>query len=100
MKASEIRQEDYAAQLADLTDDALVKAAENMVWLSAFASNNPRASSHWKVDMVSDEADRRGKPWLYQQGWNQAYRIGGYEPSDDDLARAAPPADQAVEEGK
>lgn len=81
---------EYEAKLQAMTDAELVKAAETQVWLSAFANNNPRAPAHWKVDMVSDEAERRGKPWLYQQGWNDAYRSCGHEPSESDIERAKP----------
>ena len=87
----------YEAKLLAMTDDELVKAAENEVWFSAFAANNPRAPAHWMVDMVSDEAQRREKPWLYQQGWNKAYRLCGYEPGESDIERAKPPTTEAAD---
>jgi hypothetical protein len=84
--------DEYAAKLVDMPDDELVKAVEMQVWLSAFASNNPRAPAHWKVDLTYDECKRREKPWLYQRGWNQAYQSCGYEPSESERAAAREPA--------
>lgn len=75
----------------ELDDDAFVARAENQIWLSAFASNNPRAPAHNETDRAYDEAQRRQKPWLYQRAWNKAYRSCGYEPSDEDVAAAQQP---------
>jgi hypothetical protein len=83
---------EYQAKLNDLDDDALAKEAERQIWLSAFAGNNPRAPAHWKADEIYDEAERRGKPWLYQRGYNEAYASCGYEPSDEDIEAAKAPA--------
>jgi hypothetical protein len=75
-----------------MDDDALVKRAEMQIWLSAFASNNPRAPAHAEADAASDEAHRRGKRWLYQRAWNAAYRSAGHEPSSTDVALERPEA--------
>ena len=75
----------------DLDDAELVARAEQQIWLSAFASNNPRAPAHQETDRAHDEAQRREKPWLYQRAWNKAYRSCGYEPSEEDLAAAKEP---------
>lgn len=77
----------------NMTDNAFLVEAEQQIWLSAFASNNPRAPAHKAADDAYDEALRRGKPWLYQRAWNAAYRSCGYEPSDEEMARAKPPED-------
>ena len=76
----------------EMNDDQFVERAETQIWLSAFASNNPRAPAHKEVDAAYDEARRREKPWLYQQAWNRAYRSCGYKPSEHEieLARPAP----------
>jgi len=76
---------------SEMDDDALVKRAETQIWLSAFASNNSRAPAHKEADAASDEANRRGKPWLYQQAWNAAYESCGHEPSERDRMAALPP---------
>lgn len=79
---------DYVAKLEAMDDDELVKEASDRCWLSAYASNNPRSDYHWQTDALYAEAKRREKPWLYQRGWNKAYRLAGYEPSDADLRLA------------
>lgn len=76
---------EYAEKLTAMTDDELVSAVDRQVWLSAFASNNPRAPAHWKSDLTHAEAKRRGKPWLYQRGWNKAYVSCGHELSQADI---------------
>jgi len=78
-----------------LDDEGFVRIAEQQIWLSAFASNNPRAPAHKEVDAAYDEAERRQKPWLYQRAWNKAYRSCGYEPSEEEVARALAPTGEA-----
>ena len=78
-----------------MDDETFIKRAETQIWLSAFANNNPRAPAHKEADAASDEAKRRGKPWLYQRAWNAAYRSCGYEPSEDDVERAKAPEEAA-----
>lgn len=90
---ADLKRVEYANKLLGLSDDELVDEVNRQVWLSAFANNNPRALAHWKVDLTYDEAGTRGKPWLYQRGYNTAYRSCGYEPSDHDIAAAREPAD-------
>jgi hypothetical protein len=84
-------QDEYTVKLSGMTDDELVKEAEQMVWLSAYAANNPRSAYHWKCDQTYDEAKRREKPWLYQKGWNNAYESAGHELSDANIAAAEAP---------
>lgn len=88
----------YAATLADSTDQEIVADAAKYCWLSAYAANNPRSIYHEKCDAVYEEANRRGKPWLYQRGWNQAYEESGYCPSENDLKLAQVP--QGAAEGQ
>ena len=72
-------------------DDAdFVVAASQQIWLSAFAGNNPRAPAHAEADKAYAAAKEIGKPWLYQQAWNDAYRSEGYEPSESDIKAATP----------
>lgn len=79
---------EYVDRIVALSDDDLVHEASDKCWLSAFAANNPRSDYHWQTDALYAEAARRGKPWLYQRGWNSAYRLAGYEPSENDLELA------------
>lgn len=82
----------YRAKLAAMDDAAFVEEVERAVWLSAYASNNGRSIYHAECDATYDEAKRREKLWLYQRGWNAAYRSCGYEPSESDLEAARSPS--------
>lgn len=62
----------FANKVALLDDNEFVKEAENRIWFSAYASNNPRSDYHWQADLCYDEAERRGKPELYARAWNRA----------------------------
>ena len=68
-----------------LNDDEFVTKADEQIWLSAFASNNPRAPAHAEADAAYSEAKRRGKPWLYQRAWNRAAASAGFELSAANL---------------
>ena len=64
--------QDFADTLALLDDEAFVKRAEMLIWLSAFANNNPRSDYHWQANACYDEAKRRGKPELYSKAYDSA----------------------------
>lgn len=64
--------QNWADRLASFDDDAFVTEASKMIWLSAYANNNPRSDYHWQADACYDEARRRGKPELYQRAFDQA----------------------------
>lgn len=81
-------QEAYAIKLQAMGDTALTEECGEKCWLAAYAGSNPRSKYHWQVDACYNEAKSRGKPWLYQRGWNSAYRSAGYEPSERDLELA------------
>ena len=51
---------DYIDGLASMSDDDLRKACNKMIWLSAYANNNPRSDFHWKCDACYAECDKRG----------------------------------------
>lgn len=80
-----------------MTDDEFVVKAEHQIWLSAFASNNPRAPAHAESDAAYAEAKRRMKPWLYNRAWNQAAASAGLEVTDSDLDAAKPPKAEGAE---
>lgn len=63
--------EEYAAKLQTLSDRELRKEAEQYIWLSAYASNNPRSAYHWMCSATYDEALRRDK---VKQIYTAAYR--------------------------
>jgi hypothetical protein len=62
----------FADTLFAMDDAAFVKEAEHRIWLSAYANNNPRSDYHWQADACYAEAERRGKPELYQTAWERA----------------------------
>jgi hypothetical protein len=62
----------FADKIAAEDDAAFLKTAEQYIWLSAYANNNPRSDYHWMADTCYDEAKRRGKPELYTQAFEKA----------------------------
>ncbi len=64
----------YVEKLQAETDDGLREAAEQMIWLSAYASNNPRSDYHWQADAVYDECQRRGKGNIYNDAHKKVSR--------------------------
>ena len=67
--------QEFADKLAAASDAEFVKIAEDKIWRSADATNNPRSDYHWQADACYDEAERRGKPNLYSQAWDQVSRM-------------------------
>jgi len=55
----------YLLKLISMTNEELRKACETDIWLSAYASNNPRSDYHWMCDACYDECQRRGKSEIY-----------------------------------
>jgi hypothetical protein len=72
----------------ELDDKEYLAKAEQQIWLSAFANNNPRAPAHKEADNAYDEAIRRGKPWLYSRAHNNAVLSCGHDISDLDREMA------------
>jgi hypothetical protein len=64
--------QDYADKLVAMDEAAFLKAAEQAIWLSAYASNNPRSDYHWQASACYDEAGRRGRPELYSRAFEAA----------------------------
>jgi hypothetical protein len=57
----------FADTLAAADEAQYLQLAEEYIWLSAYANNNPRSDYHWKCDACYDEAVRRGQPELYKR---------------------------------
>ena len=74
-----------------LDDNQFVHKAADTIWMSAYANNNPKAPAHKQADAAHEEAERRGKPYLYQRAWNKAFRLAGHTPSESDLEAAKAP---------
>ena len=64
--------QEFADRLAAADEPEFLRIAEQSIWLSAYAGNNPRSDYHWQADACYDEARRRGNPDLYQQAWDRA----------------------------
>lgn len=62
----------FADRIAEMDDARFMKEAEQYIWLSAYAANNPRSDFHWMADSCYDEAKRREKPELYKKAWERA----------------------------
>lgn len=62
----------FADKLAAADEAGYLKIAEDYIWLSAYAANNPRSDYHWMCDACYDEARRRGRPELYKRAWERA----------------------------
>ena len=62
----------FADTLAESDEEQFLRIAEDYIWLSAYADNNPRSDYHWKCDACYAEAKRRGKPELYDRAWKRA----------------------------
>ena len=62
---------EYLAELAAMSDQDLRKACDQMIWLSAYANNNPRSDYHWQCDACYDECKRREKPEIYSRAHAQ-----------------------------
>lgn len=60
----------FADKIAAMSDDNFVTEAEKTIWLSAYASNNPRSDYHWQASACYGEAKARGKPELYTKAFN------------------------------
>lgn len=83
--------DDYTSKLRGLTPHGLLKETENQIWHSAFASNSPGAEAHWKVDLCSAEARRRGETALYKVAYRLAMVNTGLadpHPEDGSLTKA------------
>ncbi len=59
--------QEYLDELLIMDNKKLRDTCEEMIWLSAYANNNPRSDYHWQCDACYDEATRRGKPEIYSQ---------------------------------
>ena len=64
--------QEFADRLAAYSDRELQNVAEEYIWLSAFAANNPDSDYHWMCDATYDECVRRDSVYLYDSAWHRA----------------------------
>jgi len=67
----------YLKKIAAMSDEDLLRETEDKIWLSAYASNNPRSDYHWHVDALYDEWKRRGKEYQYAVAYDAARKSCG-----------------------
>lgn len=61
----------YGKKLAAMTADELGKECRQMIWLSAYAHNNPRSCYHWQGDLCHHECARREQPDIYDAAYQR-----------------------------
>lgn len=61
----DLRRERFRQELAAASDDALRSFAYSYLGLSALHADRSDSDWHWRVDMIRDEATRRGRPELF-----------------------------------
>lgn len=69
-----IKQDKFCADLETLDDVVLKERTKQLIWLSAYAYNNPRSKYHWQVDACHDEAARRRRPEIYVEAYDETVR--------------------------
>lgn len=75
----------YKAKLEAMPDGDLYTEAKRVIWLSAFANNNPQSCFHWQVDATYDEAQRRGKRKIYTDAYRYTFEAEtGRDPHPED----------------
>jgi hypothetical protein len=82
---------------ASLEETEWLRQAEQQIWLSAFASNNPRAPAHQETDRAYADAKARGAGWMYSRAYIEAYKSCGFTPSLEEIAAAQKPLEAAKE---
>ena len=65
--------QEYLDKLKAKSDEELFDACKQMIWLSAYANNNPRSVYQyypiWHY-LCCDECQQRGKPEIYQKAYD------------------------------
>jgi len=62
---------EYLKKIVQFDDKLLFSECKNMIWLSAYANNNPRSDYHWQCDACYDEGKRRNKPEIYKKAYKE-----------------------------
>lgn len=61
----------YVDKILAMTDEQLFAETKQMIWLSAYANNNPKSDYHWQVDACYDAWCIRSKKEQYEKAYNQ-----------------------------
>jgi len=66
----------YIAKIFGMNKEALKRETEHMIWLSAYASNNPRSDYHWMCDACYDACSNF--EGLYEVAYKSVTKSLGY----------------------
>jgi len=72
---------EFIESLKIKTESELYDVCKEYIWLSAYASNNPRSDYHWKCDACYDECANRGKNGaggIYERAHKSVMKDCGY----------------------
>lgn len=61
---------EYLTKLKEMSDYELYETTKDLIWLSAYANNNPRSDYHWKCDACYDVWKSRGRLEQYDKAWH------------------------------
>jgi len=65
--------QEYLDKIAAMTDEQLHTETRQMIYLSAYANNNPRSDYHWQCDATYNEWNRRGNSTGYKKAYDEEY---------------------------
>ena len=70
---------EYLNKLKRLNHKELRDTCEEMIWLSAYANNNPRSDYHWQCDACYDECVKRDTVNIYENAHAELVKeVRGY----------------------
>lgn len=64
--------QEYADKVLSMDDEKLLDETEHMIWLSAYANNNPRSDYHWQADVCIAVCHHRD-PTFHQIAYDRAF---------------------------
>jgi hypothetical protein len=70
--------QEYLDRLSALSDDLLFSETKDKIWLSAYASNNPRSDFHWQCDACYNEWKKRNNLNRYDEAHKAVMASCGY----------------------
>jgi hypothetical protein len=68
----------YVLKIAEMSNEDLGRECGSMIYMSAFAANNPRSCYHWQCDACYDECKRRKREDIYSEAHKGMMRSQGY----------------------
>jgi len=61
---------DFVNELLAMNDKELQEKCEQVIWLSAYANNNPQGDYHWQCDACFDVCAKQKKDSIYKRAYN------------------------------